>query len=112
MNIVSVSSYDPIFWYHHSFVDYLYTEWEVMVEYFVKGYMTAERLAVKNYTPVTADEVLLKARDHYPSWFFDIGLSPVEIWYKTAGEAHLEVNLYQRSERLLSILSNHTTTSL
>jgi tyrosinase len=27
MSNVPVASFDPVFWYHHSYVDYLYAEW-------------------------------------------------------------------------------------
>jgi hypothetical protein len=35
MNNVPAAPFDPVFWYHHCYVDYLYAEWTSMVQAYV-----------------------------------------------------------------------------
>ncbi len=27
MNVVQLAAFDPVFWFHHTYVDYIYAEW-------------------------------------------------------------------------------------
>jgi hypothetical protein len=40
----ATSSYDPIFYMHHAFVDYLYAEWQSMIQEYALEEALAEQV--------------------------------------------------------------------
>jgi hypothetical protein len=64
LNSVPDSAYDPLFFYHHTYVDYMYAEWQTMIQAFVI------QIAEQKGKTLTTDQVMQAERAFYPGYFF------------------------------------------
>lgn len=96
MNNLAIAAWDPIFFFHHSYVDYLYAEWQTMIQ---------DALKQTNLFYNADTEYGLLAGQ--PDYIYDIKLQPYIYWHKIARDKLFDqASLYERSGQLLAIMSN------